>query len=59
MFRAPFVKSLAQKRGGHNEGDREKSVPSKTFSEKFGKSIDGANCECSLKHLSPKKGAVL
>jgi hypothetical protein len=55
----PSIKHLVPNARMVIEGDRKPLVPSNIFSENFGKSIDGAKCECSLEHLSPKKGAVL
>jgi len=55
----PSIEHLAPNAGVVIEGRRKSSVPSNIFSDFFGKSIDGAKRECSLEHLSPKKGAVL
>ncbi|MEJ1974488.1 MAG: hypothetical protein WDM96_19145 [Lacunisphaera sp.] len=55
----PSIKQLAPNVRLMNEGRRKRPVLSNIFSENFGKSIDGAKRECSLEHLSPKKGAVL
>jgi hypothetical protein len=59
MFRDPFGKSLARNAGEASRGLTKTGVPSKLFSEIFGKSIDGPKRECSLERLSPKKGPVL
>ena len=55
----PSMKQLATNARG--EIERRQGFPffPKYFSEFFRKSIDGAKRECSLEHLSPKKGAVL
>ncbi len=53
MFRGPFGESLAENAGEVNEGAEKIVFLHKTFSEKIGKSIDEAKCECSLGNLSP------
>ena len=53
MFRAPFGQYLVTNTGEANEGIEKTAFLPKLFSEKSGKSIDGAKRECSLRNLSP------
>ena len=55
----PSIKQLAANARGEIERPESFAFFPKYFSEFFRKSIDGAKRECSLEHLSPKKGAVL
>jgi len=50
--RLPSVVVERKTRDKHSKGVKKAVVPSKTFSEIFGKSIDEAKCECSLSNLS-------
>jgi hypothetical protein len=52
MFRAPYVLYLVPNTGEATGGDREYRSFQKLFSDKVGKSIDGAKRECSLRNLS-------
>ena len=56
MFPLPSFATLCQAQSGASEALEKLRSFTKLFSDKFGKSIDGAKCECSLRNLSPRKG---